>query len=263
RTYNHLDHAWCLAPASLGPEHAGVVRDRQDRQTGVHRQGCTTAGKLALLPDRHTGAFRENQHPGAPLQTFLALLGYLAQSCLGVFAVDGDGLEQPHGPAEEGHAQQLALEHLGQGLEVRRDKEGFPRALVLGEDYTGFGRNVFRPVNFIAQANQRLAQPYGAAAPVLYHEAITLVERHERRKNQAHQAPGKGSERQQEIEQWDAQGKRGFHAALPSKWSTTAARSSKTRVPGGSVPSRVRRPLPVLTRQGSPPSNMPACRSRW
>ncbi len=147
----------------------------------------------------------------------MALLGHLAQRSLGIVAVDGDRPDQHHGPAEERHPQQFALEHLGQGLEVGREKEGFPGALVLGEDHAGPRRNVLRTLYLVAQADQRPAQPDGTATPVLHHEAIAHTERHERRADQAHQAPGECAEGQQEVEQRDAQGVQEAHRDFSSR----------------------------------------------
>src|SRR5690606_15483915 len=162
---NHLNGARAFAPAGFRPELAGIVGDGQNRQAGIYRQSRATARELADLPWGNARAFGEHQHPGALLEAFVALLGQLLERRLGVAAVDGDGLEQRHAPAEERHVQQFALDHLAERFEIGGEEEGFPGALVVGEDHAGALGDVLHAAHFIADADDYPGQPNGAAAP--------------------------------------------------------------------------------------------------
>src|SRR5690606_41961674 len=88
-----------------------------------------------------TGPLREYQYPEALTQPLAADTVELLQGAAGLAAVDGNGFHQGKGPAEEGYVQQLLLDQLGLGCEYQLQKEGFPGALVVGEDHTGLVRD--------------------------------------------------------------------------------------------------------------------------
>src|SRR5690606_8102659 len=116
------------------------------------------------------------QYPAALVQTLLAQPRELAQCGLRIVAVDGDRLEGRERPAEAGDEQQFALDHLAQRLEQAGKKEGFPGALVFGQDDTGLGRDVLQPVDPIVDARHYLREPDRQSAPTAYRQVVTALE---------------------------------------------------------------------------------------
>ncbi|KPY65061.1 hypothetical protein ALO94_201060 [Pseudomonas syringae pv. spinaceae] len=175
------------------------MSNRQNRKDGVYRKCRAATRELADLAVRHTRAFREDQHPDAVLEQFVALLGDFPECSLRVVTVDGDGAQHGHRPAEEGHVQQLTLEDLAQWLEIRRQKEGFPRALMVGDDHARRFRNVVCAAYFDLDVEEHPGQPQCATAPVDIDEAIAGLERQKRRDEKAQGAPQQRAGAQQQV----------------------------------------------------------------
>ena len=125
------DDAGFFRPTGFWPEFTSVVGNGQDGQVGVDGQGGAASGEFADLAEGDAGAFGEDQDPDAVLEQFIAFFGDVLEGGLGVVAVDGDRAQHGHGPAEEGHEQQFALEDLAQGLEIGGEKERLPGALMV------------------------------------------------------------------------------------------------------------------------------------
>src|SRR5690554_6363318 len=244
----HLYGAGPLAPAAARPELAGVVCHRHyGRVVGAGQCGATAAE-----PDRltggDTGPLGEYQYPEALTQPLAADTVELLQGAAGLAAIDGDGFHQGKGPAEEGYVQQLLLDQLGLGCEYQLQEEGFPGALVVGEDHTGLVRDVLQTGHPVIDADHRSGQPDSQTAPALQHQLETQPVRQEGADQDHGDGPEHGAGGQQQVEQDDTQAHEHGHDQFSSRRVATAARLSNTRVPSGSAFCSVCAPFPVRTR---------------
>src|SRR5690606_8845949 len=164
----------------------------------------------------YTGALGEYQYPEALTQPLTADTVELLQRAAGLAAIDGDGFHQGKRPAEEGHVQQLLLDQLGLGCEYQLQEEGFPGALVVGEDYAGPVRDVLQSGNPVVDANHCPGQPDGQATPALQHQLEAQPVRQEGADQDHGDGPEYGAGGEQQIEQGNSQGHQHGHGQFPS-----------------------------------------------
>src|SRR5690606_12936620 len=166
-------------PAVTWPEFAGIVRHRYHRRVVGTGQGAAAAGELDRLAGQHPGALGEYQHPDAVAQALAADAAELLQGTAGLAAVDGDRFEQGESPTAERHIQQLFLDQLRLWAEYLLQEEGFPGALVVGEDHSRLVGNVFLPGDLVADTHHCLGQPDSKAAPAFQYQLEAQTVGHE------------------------------------------------------------------------------------
>src|SRR5690554_1904133 len=206
RPDSHLHSTGALAPAVTRPELTDIMGYRYHRSVVGAGQGAAAAGELDRVAGQHAGAFGEYQYPDARSQALAADAAELLQGIARLAAVDGDGLEQSEGPAEERHVEQFLLDQLGLWTKDLLQKEGFPGALVIGENHAGLIGNIFLADHFIANTDQPFGQPDGKPAPALQNQLEAGAVRQQGTDDQHRNRPQDCTGGQQQIEQGDAQG---------------------------------------------------------
>src|SRR5258708_5595676 len=241
------------------PHGSRIMRDREHGRVGLAGQPRAAHVVTAAPAGSEARAFRENHDPPAVGQPAPALLERLLEGAGGGAAVDRDRAHHRESPAEEGHAQQLALED--PDLWRKNDLIGqrFPCRLMLGQDDARVAGKVFAPDHAIAHpANYR-----GHSNDQMRPSRDNAIAGN-RSEGEGEQRDDGEDERDREPEhlindrtqERDGQ----THATM---WRTAAARSAKTGVPSGSPPAAlVLAPLPVSTSIGCAPAAAAACRSR-
>src|SRR5919201_6611516 len=142
-------------------------------------------------------------------------------------------------------------------LRRKDDLEGhrLPCRLMLGEDHRRPVRQVLASLDAPIDAEQRACQPDVQARPA-GDDAIAPHAR-QRKGGERKERIGRGDEDLREHKEARAEPRHG------ARCSANAARSAKTCVPGGRLPScAVFLPLPVSTSTGRAPAAAAACTSR-
>ena len=93
---------------------------------------------------------------GKPLAT---LLDHLVDGVVTGAAIDGNGMQQPDAPADEGQPQQLALQDPDLAREDHADGQGLPGRGVLPQRDVVVGGNVLPTLDGVVQAAQSTSAP--------------------------------------------------------------------------------------------------------